>query len=61
VLRAHICRTPKLQVSARAVFFSEAAEGRRGDRAREKRVKSGGPSGRDERESERAIETWREG
>jgi len=48
-------------VSARAVFFSEAAEGRRGDRAREKRVKSGGPSGRDERESERAIETWREG
>jgi len=59
VLRAHICRTSKPQVSARAVFFSEARG--EGDRAREKRVKSAlrGASGR-EMERMRVPSRWEE-
>lgn len=39
VLRAHICRTSKLQVSARVVFFSETRCEGVGDRAKEREKK----------------------
>lgn len=60
VLRAHICRTSKLQVSARAVFFSETRWEGVGDRAREKRVKSGLRSWIKERQNTQKRNTERE-